>query len=93
MNVLEHNFRHRLVYEVVDEYVSHYTCAAMADDYGTVVGEQKDANEWLELKVKEYAISKYELNEALNRVVKERKEDGNACLFSARMFDEGDENE
>ena len=84
---LEFQFRQDLVKFIVDRYVVAFTCAEMADRYGTVLAEQAEANEWMLGKKKEFGISNEELRVALDSIERDAKAKGSAMCYSIKVFD------
>lgn len=68
--------------EIIEKYISDYTCATMAERYGQVLYEQEEANKECLAKIKESGYSKEEVEKMLNEVGEERMKKGWGCWYN-----------
>ena len=88
MNSWDLSLRQAIVRCVVDAYVCHYTCGAMADRLADSIREMKEAVEWFLKQKKIFALTKEEMDSAIKYVANKCKERGTACIYEDSVFEE-----
>lgn len=78
--------RKKLIYNIAKTYICKYTCATMADSWGTVVYERNEANDELFKQINENHIMEDEMREAVIQIENEAQEKGNACIYASDLF-------
>lgn len=78
--------RKQLIYDIAKTYICKYTCATMADSWGTVVYERNEADDELFEHINSHHITQDEMREAVNQIENEAKESGSACIYDKELF-------
>ena len=78
--------RKDLILKIAKTYICKYTCATMADSWGTVVYERNEANDELFKQINENHITEDEMREAVIQIEKEAQEKGTACIYASDLF-------
>ena len=78
---MESVLKAKITKAVVEIYVSHYTCATMAENYAQTLSEQKEANDWCMEKIAQFNLDKEQVKKELERCAAEAKKNGDACCY------------
>lgn len=78
---MERALKAKITKAVVEIYVTHYTCATMAEKHTTVLAEQKEANDWCMKKIEQFNLDKDQVKKELEEYAAKAKQDGTACFY------------